>query len=181
MIPGPTKGTRYPLANYVSHHIYKPAYRSFVAQHSVVIEPRSYSEAVAHPEWQETMSSKLQALQANDTWSLTPLSTGKTPIGCRWVYKIKHRSDGSIKRYKALLVVKGFTQLEGVDYQDTFSPTAKIISVRCLLALAATHGWSFHQMDANNAFLHDDLHEEIYVSVAMASITEEGKLGMSPS
>ncbi|RVW41777.1 Retrovirus-related Pol polyprotein from transposon RE1 [Vitis vinifera] len=141
-------------------------------------DQRSYSEAVAHPEWQETMSSKLQALQANDTWSLTPLSTGKTPIGCRWVYKIKHRSDGSIKRYKALLVVKGFTQLEGVDYQDTFSPTAKIISVRCLLALAAAHGWSFHQMDANNAFLHDDLHEEIYVSVAMASITEEGKLAI---
>eukprot|EP00261_Vitis_vinifera_P033501 XP_019074744.1 PREDICTED: uncharacterized protein LOC100253049 isoform X2 [Vitis vinifera] len=164
LIPGPTKGTRYPLANYVSYHRYKPAYRSFVAQHSAVTEPRSYSEAAAHPEWQKAMCSELQALQANGTWSLTPLPAGKTPIGCRWVYKIKHRSDGSIERYKARLVAKGFTQLEGVDYQDTFSPTAKIISVRCLLALAAARGWSIHQMDVNNAFLHGDLHEEIYMS-----------------
>ncbi|RVX09400.1 Retrovirus-related Pol polyprotein from transposon TNT 1-94 [Vitis vinifera] len=140
LIPGPTKGTRYPLANYVSYHRYKPAYRSFVAQHSAVTEPRSYSEAAAHPEWQKAMRSELQALQANGTWSLTPLPAGKTPIGYRWVYKIKHRSDGSIERYKARLVAKGFTQLEGVDYQDTFSPTAKIISVRCLLALAAARG-----------------------------------------
>ena len=111
------------------------------------------------------MRSELQALQANGTWSLTPLPVCKTSIGCRWVYKIKHRSDGSIERYKARLVAKGFTQLEGVDYQDTFSPTAKIIFVRCLLALAAARGWSLHQMDVNNAFLHDDLHEEIYMSL----------------
>ncbi|WJZ84138.1 hypothetical protein VitviT2T_003758 [Vitis vinifera] len=164
LIPGPTKGTRYPLANYVSYHRYKPAYRSFVAQHSAVTEPRSYSEAAAHPEWQEAMCFELQALQANGTWSLTPLPVCKTSIGCRWVYKIKHRSDGSIERYKARLVAKGFTQLEGVDYQDTFSPTTKIISVRCLLALVAARGWSLHQMDVNNAFLHGDLHEEIYMS-----------------
>ncbi|WKA05692.1 hypothetical protein VitviT2T_023641 [Vitis vinifera] len=164
LIPGPTKGTRYPLANYVSYHRYKPTYRSFVAQHSAVTEPRSYSEAAAHPKWQEVTRSELQALQANDTWSLTPLPAGKTPIGCRWVYKIKQRSDGFIERYKARLVAKGFTQLEGVDYQNTFSPTTKIISVRCLLALAAACGWSLHQMDVNNAFLHGDLHEEIYMS-----------------
>jgi hypothetical protein len=99
------------------------------------------------------MHSELQALKANGTWSLTPLPAGKTPIGCRWVSKIKHK-----------LMAKGFTQLEGIDYQDTFSPTAKIIYVRCLLALAAARGWSLHQLDVNNAFLHGDLHEEIYMS-----------------
>ncbi|KAL6134532.1 hypothetical protein ACLB2K_066763 [Fragaria x ananassa] len=122
-------------------------------------------EAAAHPEWQAAMDFELQALQANDTWSLTTLPVGKKPIGCRWVYKIKHKSDGSIERYKARLVAQGFTQLEGIDYQDTFSPTAKIIIVRCLLALAVARRWPLHQMDVNNAFLHDDLQEEIYMSL----------------
>ncbi|KAH9669827.1 retrovirus-related pol polyprotein from transposon RE2 [Citrus sinensis] len=140
LIPGPTKGTRYPLANYISYHRYKPAYKSFIAQISHLTEPKSYSEVVVLLEWQAAMRSELQALQENGNWSLTSLSAGKTLIGCRWVYKIKHKSDGSIKRYKARLVAKGFTQLEGVDYQDTFSPIAKIICVCCLLALAAARG-----------------------------------------
>ncbi|KAG5242361.1 Retrovirus-related polyprotein from transposon [Salix suchowensis] len=117
-------------------------------------EPTSYSEAASNPKWQAVMASELKALQDN----------GKSPIGCRWVFKIKHLSNGSIERYKARLVAKGFTQLEGVDYQDTFSPTTKIIYVRCLLALAASHNWSIHQLDVNNAFLHGDLTEEIYMS-----------------
>ena len=164
LLPGPNKGTRYPLAHFVSYHRYKPALRSFVAQISQVAEPRSYSEAAVHPEWQGAMRSELQALQDNGTWTLTSLPAGKTPIGCRWVYKVKHRSDGSIERYKARLVAQGFTQLEGIDYQDTFSPTAKIVTVRCLLALAAARGWALHQLDVNNVFLHGDLHEEIYMS-----------------
>jgi hypothetical protein len=89
------------LANYLSHHKYTPAYHSFVAQISNVMESNSYLEAAAHHELQAPMRSELQALQNNGTWSLTPLPTGKTLIGCRWVYKIKHHSDGSIERYKA--------------------------------------------------------------------------------
>ncbi|KAK9942928.1 hypothetical protein M0R45_008571 [Rubus argutus] len=87
LLPGPIKGTRYPLSNYVSYHRYNPKLRSFIAQVSSIIEPQSYSEAALHPEWQQAMHSELQALQANGTWSLTPLPVGKTPIGCRWVYK----------------------------------------------------------------------------------------------
>jgi len=146
------------------YHRYTPAHLSFVAQLSKVLEPTSYSEASAHPQWQDVMRSELKALHHNGTWSLTTLPPGKTLIGCRWVYKLKHHSDGSIDRYKARLVAKGFTQLEGVDYQETFSPTAKIIFVRCLFALAAAWGWSLHQLDVNNAFLHGDLSEEIYMS-----------------
>jgi len=163
-LPGLTKGTCYPLANFVSYHRYTPANQSFVAQLHTIIEPKSYFKVVAHPAWQEAMHNELQALHENGSWSLTPLPAGKTPIGCRWVYKIKHRSDGSIERYKARLVAKGFTQLEGVDFHDTFSPTAKIIYVRCLLALDASSSWSLHQMDVHNAFLHGDLAEEIYMS-----------------
>jgi hypothetical protein len=83
------------------------------------------------------MQSELAALEANRTWSLTSLPPGKTAIGCRWIYKIKRHSDGTIERHKARFVAKGYTQLEGIDFHDTFSPTAKMIIVRCLLAIAA--------------------------------------------
>ncbi|RVX11871.1 Retrovirus-related Pol polyprotein from transposon TNT 1-94 [Vitis vinifera] len=160
----PQKGTRYPLCNFVSYHCYSPQHRSFTAAVSQDIEPTSYAEAASHSHWQEAMQSELAALEANHTWSLTSLPPGKKPIGCRWVYKIKRHSDGTIERFKARLVAKGYTQLEGIDYHDTFSPTAKMIIVRCLLALAAAQNWSLHQLDVNNAFLHGDFHEEIYMS-----------------
>jgi hypothetical protein len=83
------------------------------------------------------MQSELAALEVNQTWSLTSLPPGKTAIGCRWIYKIKRHSDGTIERHKARFVAKGYTQLEGIDFHDTFSPTAKMITVRCLLAIAA--------------------------------------------
>ena len=104
------------------------------------------------------------ALDVNHTWSLTSLPPGKKPIGCHWVYKIKWHLDGTIERFKARLVVRGYIQLEGLDYHDNFSPTTKMITVRCLLALAAAQNWSLHQLDVNNEFLHGDLHEEIYMT-----------------
>ncbi|RVW33420.1 Retrovirus-related Pol polyprotein from transposon RE1 [Vitis vinifera] len=104
------------------------------------IEPTSYAEAASHSHWQEAMQSELAALEANHTWSLTSLPPGKKPIGCRWVYKIKRQSDGTIESFKARLVAKGYTQLE------------------------VAQNWSLHQLDVNNAFLHGDLHEEIYMS-----------------
>ena len=153
------KGTRYPLCHFVFYHRYSPQHLSFIATVSQDIESTSYIEATSHPHWKEAMQSELAALDANHTWSLTFLPHGKKPIGCRWVYKIKRHSNGTIEHFKAGLVAKGYTQLEGLDYHDTFSPTAKMITVHCLLALAAAQNWSLHQLYVNNAFLHGDLHE----------------------
>ena len=112
------------------------------------------------------MQAEITALQQNQTWKLVNLPPGKTSIGCKWVYKVKHRSDGSIERYKACLVAKGYTQTHGVDYLHIFSPMATMTTIRLLLTIAAAaKGWFLHQLDVNNKFLHSDLHEEVYMTL----------------
>ena len=126
-------------------------------------EPSTYAEAKTNPEWTKAMKEKIKALQDNHTWFLTPLPPEKTLIGYKWVYKIKHKEDGSIERYKARLVAKGYTQQEGIDYLDTFSPVVKLTTIRLLLSLVATQNWFLHQLDVDNAFLYGDLNEEVYM------------------
>ncbi|KAL2240118.1 UNVERIFIED_CONTAM: Retrovirus-related Pol polyprotein from transposon RE2 [Sesamum indicum] len=144
-------------------HPCNAAYTSFVASMSVLQEPKSYHEAMQHQEWLDAMKAEITALENNHTWSLVPLPAGKRPIGCKWVYKTKLRADGSVERYKARLVAKGFSQIAGVDYTDNFSPVAKPVTVRVLLAVAAAYGWPLQQMDVNNAFLHGYLEEDLYM------------------
>ena len=103
------------------------------------------------------MNEEMATLEANDTWELVPLPKGKKAIGCKWVYKIKNKADGSIERYKARLVAKGYVQTYGIDYEETFAPVAKMATVRAVIVVATSKGWIMHQMDVKNAFLHGEL------------------------
>jgi hypothetical protein len=103
------------------------------------------------------MDEEMVALDANATWELVALLKDKKVIGCKWVYKVKHNADGSTSRYKTRLVAKGYAQTYDIDYEKTYSPVAKMTIVRAIIVMAIVKGWSLHQMDVKNVFLHGDL------------------------
>lgn len=125
--------------------------------------PSSHVTAMSHPLWRRAMQEEFDALIMNKTWHLVPPQSGLNIIDCKWVFKLKHKADGTIDRYKARLVAKGFKQQYGVDYDATFSPVVKPTTIRLLLSLAISRNWSLRQIDIQNAFLHGILDEDVYM------------------
>ena len=132
--------------------------------HSSDVEPTCYSDAVMSPQWQTTMNAEFDALLRNGTWSLVAPPPKANIIGCHWIYKIKKNANGSIERFKARLVAEGFHQQEGIDFNETFSPVVKHATIRIVLSLAVTYNWQIKQIDIQNAFLHGELEEEVYMA-----------------
>lgn len=137
--------------------IYKP--KVYMA----AVEPTSINEALQLEHWKSAMQDELLALQRNNTWTLVSLPPDRKVIGCKWVFKTKENPDGTVHKYKARLVAKGYHQVAGFDFTKTFSPVVKPTTIRILLAIAISRGWSIRQLDINNAFLNGDLKEEIFM------------------
>lgn len=129
-------------------------------------EPKNYNEALESVEsskWKEAMDDEFRSLVKNQTWQLMKLPEGRKVIDNKWVFKIKEFPNGEIERYKARLVIRGFTQEYGIDYEETFSPVVKFTSLRSIIAMAAAEGLHMKQFDVKTAFLYGDLDEEIFM------------------
>ena len=137
--------------------LYDPRRRAFLAV------PVSHRDALRETAWRTAMIDELTALHHNKTWVLVPRPRGVNVVGSKWIFKTKHRPDGSVDKYKARLVARGFTQQLGIAYGDTFSPVVKPATLRLVLALAVARGWSLRQIDVSNAFLHGYLSEDVYM------------------
>ena len=92
-----------------------------------------------------------------------PRPQGKKVVGSRWIYTMKHAADGSVEKYKACFVAKGFSQKAGIDYEETFAPVARYSSIRTIISLATEIGWRVHQMDVKTTFLNGVIEEEVYI------------------
>jgi hypothetical protein len=138
-------------------------------------EPASVEEALQTPEWRRAMEEEMSCIADNKTWTRTVLPAGHRAIGLKWVFKLKKDHDGNVVKYKARLVVKGYAQRQGVDFDEVYAPVARMETVRILLALAAHGGWEVHHMDVKSAFLNGELAEEVYVQQPPGFVVEEDR------
>ena len=109
------------------------------------------------------MMEEYQSIMKNDVWKIIPRPEGKLVVTSKYIYKIKHGVDGNVEKHKARFVARGFSQKEGVDYDEIFAPVALNTSIRTIIAIASTMGWELHQMDVKTFFLNDVIKEEVYI------------------
>ena len=137
------------------------------------VEPSIFEEAVEKQVWKDAMQEEYQSIMKNDVWDVVPRPERKSVVTSKWIYKIKHAADGSIEKYKARFVARGFSQKEGIDYEETFAPVARYTSIRAIMALAAKLGWKLHQMDVKITFLNGVVEEEVYVEQPLGFETHD--------
>jgi len=136
-VPNTSSRVKYPLNSILSHF-----YTCFVMSLSSHVEQNTYFEVMKHDCWRKAIQCEISALKSNQTWETALLHKDKIVIGCKWVFKIKYKVDEIIEIYKARLVAKGYTQAEGIDYLETFSPVAKMPTIRLLLSLTSIYNWN---------------------------------------
>eukprot|EP00253_Pinus_taeda_P013116 PITA_13116 len=129
----------------------------------VVTKPSYFEEAVQDPAWVDAMVEEYDLIVRNSAWEIVRRPEGKSVVGSRWIYKVKQVADRSVEKYKARFVAQGFSQIERIDYEETFAPVARYSSIRMILALSAQMGWHIHQMDVKTVFLNGVFEEEVYI------------------
>jgi hypothetical protein len=125
-------------------------------------EPTCFEEAIQRKEWVDVMTEEYQSIIKNEVWEIVPRLKSKDVVSSKWLFKIKHAAVGSIEKYKARFVARGFSQKEGIDYEETFLPIARYTSIRTIIALPAKMKWKLHQMEVKTSFLNGVIEEEVY-------------------
>jgi hypothetical protein len=138
-------------------------------------EPTCFEEAIQRKEWADAMIEEYQSIMKNEVWEIVPKPKNKDVVSSRWLFKIKHAVDGSIEKYKARFVAHGFSQKEGIEYEETFALVAIYTSIRTIIALAAKMKWKLHQMDVKTTFLNGVIEEEVYIEQPQGFEVEDRK------
>jgi hypothetical protein len=128
-----------------------------------LFEPQDVGHALSDSSWVNAMHEELENFERNQVWNLVDPLRDVNVIGTKWVFKNKQGEDGDVVRNKARLVAQGYSQVEGLDFGETFAPVARLEAIRILLAFAASKGFKLYQMDVKSAFLNDVIQEEVYV------------------
>jgi hypothetical protein len=128
-----------------------------------MVEPKNFDEASKDDHWVKAMNDELDQIEKNNTWEMVPRLDGKNVVGSKWIFKNKLNEKGQVVRNKERLVCKGYTQIEGLDFDETFAPIARLESIRIFLAYACHKRFKVYQMDVKSSFLNVDLNEEVYM------------------
>jgi hypothetical protein len=140
-------------------------YSGLIAQLNFVIdsEPSTFEEASKHKEWKDAMIEEYDSILKNDVWEVVPRPHGKSVVTSKCLYKIKHAADGSVEKFKARFVVLGFSQKEGIDYDEIFAPVSRYTSIRIIISLTSVFYRKLHQMDVKTVFLNGEVEQEVYI------------------
>ena len=144
-----------------------PKFKAFTESVDDEAIPKDIYSALQEEKWRKAVMEEMLALEKNGTWEIMDLPYGKHTIGSKWVFTIKYNSNGKVDRYKVRLVAQGFTQTQGLDYEETFAPVVKLNSIHVLLSLAVNLDWRVHQLDIKNAFLNGEFEEEVYMRIPL--------------
>jgi hypothetical protein len=171
-------GEKYGVPEGTTRQVKRPKpFSSYMALMCDLLEkvPTCFEESIQKKEWADDMTEECQSIIKNDVWEIVPRPKSKDVVSSKWVLKIKHAIDGSIEKYKSRFVARGFSQKEGIDYEETFSLVVRYTSIRTIIALAAKMKWKLHQMDVKTTFINGVIEEEVYIEQPQRFEVEDRK------